>query len=123
MFGDKSRDILEMGIAGKIKILVSYDILKELADVLVGKKFRMSRVFVQQIVQELTEIAELVIVIEKISVIASDPDDNRILECAVNAKAQCIVSGDNHLLALEHFKKIKILTPSDFLSRLQIDRN
>ncbi len=120
MFGGKSRDILEMGITGKINIAVSYDILKEVADVLVGKKFRMPIVFVQQVIHELTEIAELVIVTDKISAIANDPDDNRILECAISAKAHHIVSGDDHLLSLAHFRRIKIQSPSDFLSGLRI---
>lgn len=116
MFGGKSRDVLEMGISGKIKIAVSQDILKELADVLAGKKFRAPVTFVQQIIHELNEIAELVIVTDKISIIKNDPDDNRILECAAAAKADCIISGDKDLLSLGHFKKIRILSPSDFLA-------
>ena len=115
MFGGKSRDILEMGISGKIKIAVSQDILKELAEVLVDKKFRVPVSFVQQTIHELSEITELVIVTDRITVIKDDPDDNHILECAVSAKADYIVSGDSDLLGLKHFKKIKILSPSDFL--------
>ena len=115
MFGGKSREVLEMGISGKIKISLSQDILKELAGVLVGRKFRASVTFVQQTIHELSEIAELVIVREEIKAIKNDPDDNRILECAVSAKADYIVSGDSDLLSLEHFRKIKILSPSDFL--------
>lgn len=115
MFGGKSRDVLEMGISGKIKIVISQDILKELAEVLVSKKFRAPVSFIQQTIHELSEITELVIVTEKINVIKDDPDDNRILECAVCAKADYIVSGDSDLLTLKHFKKVKILSPSDFL--------
>ena len=118
MFGGKSRDILGMGISGKIKIALSQDILKELAEVLVDKKFRAPISFVQQTIHELSEIVELVIVINKINVIKNDPDDNRILECAVSAKADYIVSGDSHLLTLKHFKRIKIISPSDFLLKI-----
>lgn len=115
MFGGKSRDILEMGISGKITIALSQDILKELAGVLVDKKFRAPISFVQQTIHELSEIVELVIVIDKVNVIKNDPDDNRILECAVSAKADYIISGDSDLLNLKHFKKIKILSPNEFL--------
>ena len=115
MFGGKSRKILEMGISGKIKIALSQDILKELAEVLVDKKFRAPISFVQQTIHELSEISELVIVTSKINVIKNDPDDNRILECAVSAKADYIISGDSDLLALKHFKRIKISSPGDFL--------
>ena len=118
MFGGKSRVILEMGISGKIKIALSQDILKELAEVLVGKKFRVSMSVVQQTIHELSEIVELVIVTQKIKAVKNDPDDNRILECAVSAKADYIVSGDSDLLTLRNFKKIKIESPSDFLLKI-----
>jgi putative PIN family toxin of toxin-antitoxin system len=118
MFGGKSRDVLAMGISGKIRIALSQDILKELAEVLVGKKFRVPIVVVQQTIHEISEMAELVIVTDKVNVIKSDPDDNRILECAVSAKADYIVSGDSELLTLRDFKKIKILSPSDFLLKI-----
>ncbi len=117
MFGGKSRDILEMGVSSKITNALSQDILKELAGVLVDKKFRAPVSFVQQTIHELSEIAELVIVIDKINVIKNDPDDNRILECAVSSKADYIVSGDSDLLNLKRFKKVKILSPNEFLSR------
>lgn len=115
MFGGKSRDILDMGISGKIRIALSQDILKELAEVLVDKKFRLPVSVVQQIAHELSELVELVVVTHKVAVIKNDPDDNRILECAVSAGVDCIVSGDAHLLSLGYFKKIEILSPSDFL--------
>ena len=44
-----------------------------------------------------------------------DPDDNRILECALEARAQAIVTGDNHLLKLHPYGEISILTPKQFL--------
>jgi uncharacterized protein len=42
-------------------------------------------------------------------------DDNRILECAVEAQAQVVVSGDHHLLALQKYKSIPIVTPREFI--------
>ncbi len=115
LFGGKSREILEMGISGKIKMAVSHDILKELAEVLIGRKCRVAAPLVQKIIHEFSEISEVVIVTKKVSVIKADPDDNRILECALTAKAHCIISGDNDLLSLRKFKKIKIVSPNDFL--------
>lgn len=44
-----------------------------------------------------------------------DPDDNRILEAAVTGKAECIVSGDRHLLRMKNFRGIKIVTVNDFV--------
>jgi len=48
-------------------------------------------------------------------VIAEDPDDDRVLECAVAGKADYIVSGDRHLLKLGSFEDIQIATVRQYL--------
>lgn len=50
-----------------------------------------------------------------LTVVKDDPDDNRILECAVEAKAHAIISGDRHLLKIGSFESILIQTPRQFL--------
>ncbi len=45
-----------------------------------------------------------------------DPDDDRILECAVSARAQYVITGDADLLELDPFRGIRILSPSAFWS-------
>lgn len=47
-----------------------------------------------------------------------DPEDNRVLECALEAEADYIVSGDHHLLSLEEFRGIKIVRAADLLKIL-----
>ena len=54
----------------------------------------------------------------KIKVVTDDPD-NRILECAVKAKADIIASGDSHLLDLKEYKGIRVLKPVQFLALLE----
>jgi putative PIN family toxin of toxin-antitoxin system len=44
-----------------------------------------------------------------------DPDDNMVLECAIEGKAQYIVTGDKDLLVLKTFRDIQIVHASDFL--------
>jgi putative PIN family toxin of toxin-antitoxin system len=46
-----------------------------------------------------------------------DPKDNLFLEIAVSGPADCVVTGDDDLLALNPFRGIPILTPQDFLAR------
>jgi len=50
-------------------------------------------------------------------VIQDDPSEDRFLECAVAGKADCIISGDKHLLKLVEFQGIPILKPAAFLKR------
>ena len=52
---------------------------------------------------------------EELEVIKDDPDDDRVLECAVAAEAEYIVSGDNHLLDLGEYRGIEVLPPAGFL--------
>lgn len=49
--------------------------------------------------------------------IKGDDSDNRILECALDSNASYIVSGDSHLLKLKEFKRIKIVSASEFLDQ------
>jgi putative PIN family toxin of toxin-antitoxin system len=71
-------------------------------------------------VATLTESAELVFPVERASGGTPDPDDEMILECALAAEADFIVSGDKkHLLALRQFRGIPIVSPAEFLRRLQ----
>ncbi len=69
----------------------------------------------------LTESAELVFPVERASGATPDPDDEMILECALAAEADFIVSGDKkHLLALRQFQGIPIVSPAEFLRRLKV---
>jgi len=73
-------------------------------------------------VEALTESAELVFPVERASGATPDPDDEMILECALAAQADFIVSGDKkHLLALRQFRGIPIIRPAEFLRRSKAD--
>jgi len=54
----------------------------------------------------------------KLSVIETDPSDNMFLECAVEGRADFIISGDRHLKDLRVYKGIEILDPSTFLEKI-----
>jgi len=67
----------------------------------------------------LTDAATLVFPIERAAGATPDPDDEMILECALAAEVDYIVSGDKkHLLPLRRFRGIPIVSPSEFLRRL-----
>jgi uncharacterized protein len=55
----------------------------------------------------------------QLDVIKEDAPDNRILECAVGAGADFIVTGDKDLLRLGSYDSIKILNVSDFLDTVR----
>ncbi len=51
--------------------------------------------------------------------VPEDPADERVLACAVEAEADAIVSGDQHLLGLRAYRGIPILTVREFLEWLE----
>jgi hypothetical protein len=63
--------------------------------------------------------AEVVSVKSKIEVVKEDPKDDLIIETAYDGRAEIIVTGDNHLLELENFRGIKIITVEKMLSCLR----
>jgi predicted nucleic acid-binding protein len=63
-------------------------------------------------------IAEIITPTVRLKVIAEDPTDDRILECALAGAADRIVSGDLHLRKLKSFRNIGIVPANDFLHTL-----
>ena len=64
-------------------------------------------------------LGEVVDLPETIPRICRDPDDDRLIACAVVGEADVIVSGDDDLLALERVGGIPILTAAQFLAMLE----
>ncbi len=118
LFGGPTEQIVLAGLRGEIQLLTSSPLLKELERVLKGK-FKLNLHLVRNIIEEIKEVAELVEVSSHINLISYPDDDNRVLECAVDGKAEFIVTGDTkHILPLKEFRGTKILSPSEFLNRL-----
>ncbi len=55
----------------------------------------------------------------KVDMIKQDPSDNKFLSLAVDGKAECLISGDKHLLELKKFRKTKIIPIGDFLRLIE----
>jgi len=122
LFGGKSEKIRKLSKEKKIELLVSEAIIAEVAEVL-RRKFDWESWQISQIIDEIRETATLVIPHQTLSVIKEDKDDNRILECAVEGKAQYIISGDKcHLLPLKEYRDMKILSPAEFLEVIEYPR-
>ena len=93
--------------------VISPPILKEVERI-IKKKLLWDNSKTQAAVRRIRNFSEEVQPQERLAIIADDPD-NRILECAVAGQADFIISGDHHLLDLENYQGIKIVTPARFL--------
>jgi len=54
-------------------------------------------------------------------VINEEPDDDRVLECALAGKADYVVSGDRHLLKLGSYESILIVTARQFMDLVEAE--
>ena len=78
-----------------------------------------SRELLRETEEEIRSFTHHVAPTQTVSLIAADPSDNRILECAVAASSQFIVSGDTrHVLPLGSHAGISMVTVADFPARL-----
>lgn len=113
-FGGVADEILAGGRAGRFRVCISPPILKEIQGVLT-RKFGWSATRAHEATALILAFADLVHPRETVAVITDDEPDNRILECALAAQANAVVSGDRHLRALGTFRGIAILSPREFL--------
>lgn len=117
LFGGNSRECLELVVEGKVELFISGEIISEFEGVLRRKKFGVAEENLRYILSSVDSIVNYVSPGKKLSIIEKDPEDNKFIECALESGADFIISGDKHLLELEKFQKIKILTPTDFLKK------
>lgn len=118
LFGGKPRIIFEAILEGKFKNGISEPILEEIKNVLESNKFQFSSEITREIVHALIAISEFVNPSISVCVIEKDPDDNKVLECALEHSADYIITGDIHLLEIGEYKNIKILTSAEFLKEI-----
>jgi len=67
----------------------------------------------------LTRVCIVVVPEEHHTVIKEDPDDDMVLDCALDVKAEYIVTGDHHLLDLKEFKGVRIVDSATFENILE----
>lgn len=103
-------------------LITSNEILEEIEHVLyyphIIKKYHLSREVIESNINLIKQEAIVLFDTIKLNVIKSDPDDNKILACALEAKAHYIISGEGHLLCLVQYQDIKIVTAREFLKIL-----
>jgi uncharacterized protein len=110
---------------GLVRLVISQDIITEIKQVFLYPKIkRLHRFSPKQINQYLAEISETATITAgniQINGVKDDSKDNKYLECAVEGRADFIISGDHHLTDLKEFEGIKIVSPVTFFE-LMVDQ-
>lgn len=118
VFGGPPDDVLTLARDGKIHLVISEDILKEVSRVLV-EKFGWTAQAVSLARDRIADFTEKVTPTHKVDVVKEDPTDDRILECAQEGRSEYLVTRDKHLLKLKEFGPTKIMLAADFLQTLR----
>lgn len=110
---------LEYAVRHRI-VLASPDTIEELDRVFLRSKFERYLPFAirENLIEEYLDSVEWVETTTK-DAFCRDPKDDKFLHLALDGKADCVVTGDEDLLVLNPFQTIHILTPRDYLDKVQ----
>jgi putative PIN family toxin of toxin-antitoxin system len=107
----------------QIICILSPNIIEEYKEVMeseeITEKIFNKNLAINKIINYIILTATIISPTSKLKVVKKDPDDNKIIECAVEGKSDFIITNDKHLLNLKKYKKIKIITPEEFLRKLE----
>ncbi len=116
-FGGKPREILTLVLEKRISAITSPVLLAELEDIIFKKFPPLSPEYkkIEKLIRKKFKIVEP----KKTLQIVKDKADNRVLEAAMEGDCRYIVTGDKELLTLGSFRKIQIITASQFLKIIE----
>lgn len=103
-------------VEGRFDLAISKPIIHEVIEVL-ARKFARDAEELARVAVFLSEF-EVVQPRRTLQVLSDEPD-NRILECAITARAKVIVTGDRAMLALQEYKGVRIVTLREFLGAIE----
>jgi uncharacterized protein len=110
---------VQAALDGEVEIAVSQSIIDETLRIL-KNKFGWSRPDLIGALRVIEDCATIVSPSETPSLVADDPDDDKILACAATAKSNYLLTGDKHLLKLGSYRDTKIIKPAQFF---EMDRS
>ncbi|MBU4305361.1 MAG: putative toxin-antitoxin system toxin component, PIN family [Candidatus Omnitrophica bacterium] len=120
--------LLQLWCEHAFLVIISEQMVEEIERVLtyprIRNKYNLKNEEIGQAVSTIKKFAVVLPDVIKLDIVKDDPDDNKVLACALMVKADYIVSGDSHLLSLGVFEDIPIVTVKDFLDfieRMKVD--
>lgn len=110
--GSVAQKLLLDLIRKNVIIYSSPEILSEYRKVL-KRDFDFSDEEIAEIMEKVLVFATVVSPTMKIDIVKEDPDDNKIIECALESDSKHILTYDKHLLKLKEYQKILMIKPEE----------
>jgi putative PIN family toxin of toxin-antitoxin system len=114
-WGGNPQKIIEGIIEGKDRLYTSNEILGEIAAVMARPKFKSGPETIKKYIQTIEKIGKKVFIPGNIKGICRDKDDDDKIECGILSGADYIITGDDDLLTLKQYKRLKIVTIKEYL--------
>jgi len=108
---------VERARAGGLRVFTCPELMEELAEKL-GARLHFSADQVAETLADYLGFLRVIQIPKGLTAVCRDPEDNMVLECALESHAQYIVSGDKDLLELGAFRGIRIVRAGEFLELL-----
>ena len=123
IWGGSPARIVKAAEESKVCLITSEEIVNEINRTLayprLKRVYEATGISQQQMISAVLQLTKLVNVKTKIQTVREDPADDKFLECAVDDKANYIVSGDAHLLKIGGYKGTRIVSVRQFLKILE----
>lgn len=116
--GGAPEDAFRLCVDRRIELVTSNLLLAEFARILTDK-FGWGNDRVASAVDQIARVGTVVDPQQRVRAISADPDDDRVLEGALEAGVELICSGDKHLLRLEEWRGIRILSPAQLVDEFE----
>lgn len=116
-----SREIKDLALAGSFEVFVSLFILNEIDKVLT-QKIGYPEERAKEEIEDIVKLTTMVDIPYELKIV-SDPKDNPVMETALKAKADFLVTNDNKILNLKEYQGVKIKTAAEFLKLLKRGRS
>ncbi|MDP3639787.1 MAG: putative toxin-antitoxin system toxin component, PIN family [Nanoarchaeota archaeon] len=110
--GSVAQKLLFELIRQEVKIYSTTEILSEYQEIL-KRDFDFSDKEVSEIMEKVLTFVTLVSPQTKIKVVKDDPDDDQIIECALESNSEYLITYDKHLLHLKEYRGIRIIRPEE----------
>ena len=115
-FGGNPKKIIDLWKIGRITLCLSRPIVDEYIAILARLGLQDEKQL-EELLQLFARGPNLLYcaTTPSLSLVDADPDDNKFIECGVALKSSYIISGDNHLQAIQEYMGIRIVSPKEFL--------
>lgn len=109
------RAVYELCLEGYLQLWSSHALLAEFVRVLGYPKFRFPSEHKTQFLEDLLKLTNFVENPINVRVVPEEPDDDRVVGCAVAVAADFIITGDRHLLTLGRYGQTRIVTAAEYI--------